>query len=425
MTRSPPRSSPRSPVAAAWRRVLALAGVTWRDLFSGQGLLLALLLIAGAFLADGDLQATTASEAAALRLEQRITLVGWLASAAALLGGAHVLAEDRRTRQLEQWRATPLRVSELLVGRWLGTVAGVAGGALLVLLFVLSVPASALLRHRDELAPRARVTPTRVSATLADGNHFDCRAGPLLLDAGTRLTITFAPLSAAASDFAAAIHSDWELVIPLRGARDDRGATSVDLAVLVDGKERFVEHGGAPYELRVSVACPVESHTVELITTDHSSVVRVELDRVVLRGPPGSLLPSVARAAAGLVVEVALAAALGVALATVLADLYAIAGGATLLLLCNLRALFLDVAHALDEPHARVAPALRASGQLIERLVVALPDLTELRAGDRLARGLAPWSGADLRFGGVALAFIAGSLAVGALLLRRRRWSGS
>jgi len=392
------------------RRIAALAAATLRDRFAGRTLLLAAALLAAWFLAERDLRAATPDEAAALRLERRLTLVGWVAAGAALLAGAHAIGSDRRTQQVESWRAAPVTMGEVVVGRWLGACAGVAAGAAPLFLWVAALAPDSLVRQGESFAPRPQQPPTRVARTLADGQVQAWRRGALLLDAGERVAL----------DFDAVAEGPRELVVPWRAALAEGERRPARFALSVDGDEKLVVRGGDLARVALALA-PRSAHRVELSVAADSGVVRVELPEVALRGAPRSLLPTLLRLAAGFAVEIALAAALGAALAALLHDALATLGGALLLLLCNLRALFVEVAVAVhDHEGGRHADeALESFARAFERVVVALPDLSRLRGVARATRAELPWAGECGPFA-VALLWIAGALLLGTVALARR-----
>ncbi|MBM4016043.1 MAG: hypothetical protein FJ293_13910 [Planctomycetes bacterium] len=395
-------------MTGALRRVAALAWATARESSWVRALALALALLA-AFAVTG-IEVLPEVAAAPLRFERRLTLLCWLASGAALLAGAHAVGRDRRAGQLDAWRLSHARAGEILLGRALGAAAQVALAVAPLFAWLLVFDASGPCRQRDSLAPREQVSPVRVERGLVDGSRRAWRRGPVLLDPGERLELQFAALPA----------GEAELVLPWRGSLTP-SSPPARFTLRLDGDPVVVGKGGevTGFRLRRHWAQPPR---IELALAPESGVVRVDLPAAMLRGPPRALAATFARLASGHVAELVLAALLGAALATAMAEGLALVLGGVLLLLCNLRALFVDAADVVREVHGHgwVDPALRAIAVAYERLVALLPDVTALRGVGRAARALPPWGAAD---GAAFLAASVASLLIAlpaALLLARR-----
>ncbi|MBL8843344.1 MAG: hypothetical protein JNL90_17620 [Planctomycetes bacterium] len=410
---APPGGPLSGPLSGPLARIAAVARATLRDLFAGRVLLLALLLAASWWWASRAPQVASDAEAAALRLERRLTWIAVVAGAAALLAGAHALGEERRIGQLEAWRATPLRSGELLIGRTVGVVAGVACGALPLLLWQLVVAPDSLRAQAERFAPRESQAPLRVVRQLADGSRIEWRRGALLLDPGESVQLEFAARAAPA-----------ELLLPWSVASRAGGSAPADFTLRWGAVTRRPVAGETVATWSMAIAEPTPE--VEIVVAQSSGVLRLELDEVRWRGPPGSWLPSGARLAAGVVVEVVLAAALGVGLAALVGEGLAVAGGALLLLLAHLRGLFLAVATVVDEAHTHahshvtVDEGSRALAHLFERLVVLLPDLARVRAVERVVAAEPAWRADDGACFAAAAAFAAGVLLLARLQLARR-----
>ncbi len=386
------------------RRVAAVAHATRRDLFSGRGVALAILLAAAWWFALADPRAATANEAAVLLLERRMTLLAVVASAAALLAGAHAAGEDRRVGSFESWRITPLRASEALLGRWLGVTSGLALGVAPLFAWIVLLAPGCLRSHRDELAPRPRFLPLQIERTLADGSRQRWQRGPALLDPGERLVIDFA-----------ATTEPVEIVVPWATALRSGGAAPADFTLQI-GERLWRPAAGeslATWKIALPAGPPMRA---EWHSTATSAIVRVELDEVVLRGAPRAWWPTLVRLIAGGVAEIGFAAALGIGLATWVGELLACAGGALLLLLANLRALFEAVASAAADPHAPLDEGARWWAHRFEQLFFALPDLVALRAVERTVAAAPPWQTSDR-----TTFALAGAVAAAVLWLARAR----
>lgn len=399
-----------SGVGATARRIFALARATVRERFLAGTLLLALAFAACWWLAERDLASVLPDWTAGLEFERRFTLLAWVASGAALLAGAHVLGADRRTQQLDAWRAAPLRMGELLLGRVGGAAVRVACGALPLFVWIIVFDPAGLCRQREFLAPRPQFEPNVVERQLADGSRRRWRRGPAVLDPGEQLRIEFAGIPDGAN----------ELLFQWRAALAE-DAAPVQFTLHVDGREVVRAAGGDLARLAITLE-PAATHRLQLAVAADSGVVRVELPEVVVRGAVGSLQPTIARLALGLFAEIALATAVGAALAVFVTEGLAIIGGALLLLLCNLKALLLDAAAAIDDSHLHFDESLLAIARGYEWLVAWLPDATALRGAERAARAMAPWdTDSTASLVGAGIVALIALLAAGAVLARRPR----
>jgi hypothetical protein len=400
-------------VSASLRRLLALADATLRDLFAGRAGVLLVLACVAIVVAGSDVRAETTDAALALALERRVERLVELAAAAALLAGAHLLAEDRRTLRLAQWRATPLTLPELLLGRTVGVAGGVALAAAPLLAALLFWPEHGLVRHDDSLAPRERYDVRAAEWAQPDGQRFrpaDAeQTAPL--ERGASLTL----------EFAAPRSTPLELDLPLAKALGESPGGPPEFVVSEGAVE--LAHGACADErlLRVPLAPSDQgARSVAIRVVGGSGVLRVELASCALLGPRGSLLSSAARSGLGLVAALLFAAALGSALGAFLPEVLAGSLGVVLLLFSTLQPLFADARQVLADPHASAPPALGVASRAMVRVVELLPDLTKASAADRLARGAVAWNGADatelLRAG----LWVVGALALAAAWLSRR-----
>jgi hypothetical protein len=382
-------------MTGAFRRVIALFVATVREAWLARSLVLAAALAAAWSLAGTDVLADAV--AAPLRFERRLTLLCWLASGAALLAGAHAVGRDRRAGQLDAWRLSRARAYELLIGRALGAASQVALAVAPLFGWMLWFDEAAPCRHRERLAPRSQVAPARVERHLVDGSTLLWRRGPAQLDPGERVVLKFDALP----------EGGVELLLPCSGGLLP-GSAPPRWTLRIDGEPVVVATGGDVSDLAIRRTWS-QPPRVELELAPESGVVRVDLHLAALRGEPGALAPSLVRLALGHSIELWLSSLLGAALAVAMAEGLALAGGGVLLLLSNLRALFVDAAGIVREAHSHgtVEPALNAVAAACERLVALFPDLTALRGVGRAARGFEPWGEGD------AFAFLA---AAGALV---------
>ncbi len=394
----------------ALRRIAFVARATARDLFTGQSTALVILALIGFAVALGDLRAASAAERHVLALRQRLELVVALSATAAVLASAHAVAEERRTLAFARLLTTPLRPFQGLAAKTIGVFAGVTAIAVPIEVALLLVPSSGLLRQRELFAPREQVAPALVETTRPGGERLRWRRGPALLDAGATLLFRFERDAA----------PELELVLPFVRASGEPGAEPLRWSLSIGGSEllagRGVDDGSIVAPLSRAERGPVVA-TLRGLSGDE--VLTVDPAACILRGPPGPILGSVARAAAGLVTLVFLASALGAGLAAALPAVLASAAAGCLLLLATLRSLLVDVARALEDPHAHVEPATRAVAAAMERLLSFLPDVARAAAATPISLGTAPWRAADVIALALALAFALAACVAGAAWLRR------
>lgn len=391
------------------RRIALLAAATAREGLLPRSLLLASLLAVAWWSGARGLDVDAPAGSAALLFERQLTLLGWLGGAAALLAGAHAIGRDRRAQQIDGWRRSPLRARELLAGRALGVTLQVAAALLPLWSWLLVGDAHGLLRQRELLAPRATLAPLAVERRFADGSRLAWRRGAAVVDPGERLELRFPTVPT----------GEHELVVPWRAGASP-GNPPPHFTVRIDGEPVLTTTGGELARAAIAVAAG-RAPLLAIEVAPDSGVVRFELPEVVVRAAPGSLLSVAARLAAGGALLLLLAALLGVTLAALLPEGLALLGGAVLLLLCELKALLLDVAGAVHagHGHAPAEVALVAVANAYEKLVAWLPDATLLRGAERAARALPPWSRDDLVPFAVAAGFVAGLALLGGAVLRR------
>lgn len=394
----------------ALRRIGILARASAKDLFAGQGVALVVLALVGVAMSGGEVRSVGEAERHALLLRQRVQLLAALAAAAAVLAAAHAVDEGRRTQRFARLATTPLTALEALAGPLLGVVAGVAAVAVPAQLALLLLPEAGLLRRHDQFAPCRVVEPSRVELVRGDGARLRWRRGPALLEAGTALELGF--------EVEAGAHLALEIAL----ARAGSAAPDAPLrwSVTLQGEERIGGVGAGERRMALPLAADARGAVEAVVRAfDGGEVLRIDPAACRLRGPPGSIAASVARAVAGLLVLLLLATAVAGGLATALPDALACAGAGCLLLLASLRSLFLAVSASLGDPHSRAAEAMQEVARTMERLFRSLPDAARLVAAESLSLGARPWSAEDAHALLLALAFSVVAWLLGAAWLRR------
>jgi hypothetical protein len=398
----------------ALHRAASVARGTLADLFAGQAGALLLLALVGVAVAPAGVRATGERELNALLLRERMQLVAALSAAAAVLAAAHAVAAERRSLDFARALTTPLSAFEALAGRIAGVVAGVGALAVAAGLAVLLLPRAGLLHAREQFAPRDLVAPAAATLSAPEGARRLKPDESALLEAGGALELRFDVASPRGLELALVFAPDG-------GESEEPLEWSLSIGRSSGIQELLRARGGV--EGLVTVALPEGTAAPVVVTVralEGEQPLLLDAPACRLRGPPRSIAWSVARALAGLVALVTLSSALGGALAAALPDVLASAGAGCLLLLAALRSLFVDVSDLLADPHARVGAATRAVAEGIARLLSLLPDLARATAADEIARGRAPWSGADLAAIGLSLGLAAVAWLAGAAWLRRR-----
>jgi len=400
------------------RRIAALARATARDLFAGHGAALLGIALLAAVVATRGTLGRSQEELRAVALRERTAGAAVVALLAVAIAATQAIADDRRTRRLAQLLATPLRPFEYLLGRWLGIGGGLVLPLVLVQLALLALPDAGLLRHPEQFAPSDTTDATRVVWTRADGSAV-AGGSVAMLHGGDRIAWTFDAPAVPAGGF-------FRLELSLR-AIGEGGADAPAIALDVDGRpwiarrelRSFVET-----TLREPLPAGVRPREITLRLEGAAVHARVESDACRLLGERRSPLSSLVRAGSGAALLLLFGGGVAAALAVVLPDVLALVATALVALLGFLRPLLIDVAASVADDPEHASLATRQLARLLGSVSGALPDLSALVAGDRLAAAAPPFARGDLFVHAWPLLLSLAALAAAALFVKpaRRRF---
>lgn len=400
------------------RRAACVASSTARDFglqCGGAFLLLALVTALSLWERPSGL-----GEEHALRLAaQEIVAASALALClATLIGCAWSVEEDRRSRRLEQWRATPLRRPEYVAGKILGGAMGAAIWALPLHALLLVLLPQGPLRHAALFAPRPRIHAEDV-LLIRDGVQREARQGALLLRSGDGVRFEFGgPSQDLASELSISLHA-------VGYERYDEGHGPPVLRVMEAG--RILLDTEVPLLPGLDARWPVARRQqavleVELRSGSFEGSLLLRPSEVYLRGAPTPVLGAVLRSELGVLLLILVAAATATGLAMLLPDVLALLGAGLLVLLSFGRTLLLDITGSVqDFSHVETRAWVRQLSAAGHWLLQGLPGLDASLGSRVLSQSLLPFSGDDPVPWGGLLGWLGGSLAAGVLLARFHR----
>ena len=406
------------------RRILVLARATLCDLGHGMGGGIAFVVLLGFLLLPGPVAGSSSEESLRLALEQRVGTFALLTALTTLLAGAWSVAEDRRSRRLVQWLATPLHAWEYVAGKIVGCSLGC--GLLAVILQGVWLGLGGLDSQNEAslFQPRAW-QPATASFRVREGEYAQAPRGDVALLAGDVGEFRFdvLPEHAGSVDLHVALrkvaYSGSAPTLPRLSAATDRRA-------IVKSQPLIPSHG--LLEDPITIPLPLEDGRQLLVRivagTGFEGALVIDREALVLRGPPGSLPVAVLRSLLGVFALVSLCTAGAVALATALPDILAFVAAAFGLLVGLAQGFLLEVAASVAQFHESMPHwAVRLSAGLA-RVLDQVPDLNALIGADLLARARAPGGAADGASWGVCVVLLVALwLAGGAFLKGAQRWT--